>query len=365
MITDQTVIAGIGNAYSDEILHTAKLSPFATAGKLGPDELDRLHDGDDHGAHRRGAAARSAVRRRGSRARNAPGCGCTPAPACPARSAGTSSPRCRSPTGRSSTARPARPAAGSWPTGDGPGWSSSRAGRTAVRSGAAGFGRSRPAAGPRTAGSRPGIHPSGPAGPPVHRAPAAATSGRAWPRRPAAGRRHRVPVDLRQWRDGVAEPGELPDGEGPADGRGHRLDHDATLPPGRGEDQVGRPDHAGGQRLRGVRGNPRESVGEHRRRVFVQGPPAGNVRTGRVDLPGAVTESGRRGVLQQLLAHRGPAVVGGAHHQDPEIRHRHPLIVRPNSGSADPTGTSSEGRGMSYSGGGRYTSVGPVESWDP
>ena len=41
-ITDQTVIAGIGNAYSDEILHTAKLSPFATASKLEPDELDRL-----------------------------------------------------------------------------------------------------------------------------------------------------------------------------------------------------------------------------------------------------------------------------------------------------------------------------------
>ncbi len=34
VITDQRVIAGIGNAYSDEILHTAKLSPFATAGKL-------------------------------------------------------------------------------------------------------------------------------------------------------------------------------------------------------------------------------------------------------------------------------------------------------------------------------------------
>ncbi len=42
VITDQTVIAGIGNAYSDEILHTAKLSPFATAGKLTADELDRL-----------------------------------------------------------------------------------------------------------------------------------------------------------------------------------------------------------------------------------------------------------------------------------------------------------------------------------
>ena len=34
VITDQKVIAGIGNAYSDEILHVAKLSPFATAGKL-------------------------------------------------------------------------------------------------------------------------------------------------------------------------------------------------------------------------------------------------------------------------------------------------------------------------------------------
>ena len=42
LITDQTVIAGIGNAYSDEILHTAKLSPFATAGKLSPDEVERL-----------------------------------------------------------------------------------------------------------------------------------------------------------------------------------------------------------------------------------------------------------------------------------------------------------------------------------
>ncbi len=42
VITDQTVIAGIGNAYSDEILHMAKLSPFATAGSLRPDEIDRL-----------------------------------------------------------------------------------------------------------------------------------------------------------------------------------------------------------------------------------------------------------------------------------------------------------------------------------
>ena len=43
VITDQKVIAGIGNAYSDEILHVAKLSPFATAGKLTPNQLGALH----------------------------------------------------------------------------------------------------------------------------------------------------------------------------------------------------------------------------------------------------------------------------------------------------------------------------------
>ncbi len=44
VITDQKVIAGIGNAYSDEILHVAKLSPFATAGKLTDAQLADLHD---------------------------------------------------------------------------------------------------------------------------------------------------------------------------------------------------------------------------------------------------------------------------------------------------------------------------------
>jgi formamidopyrimidine-DNA glycosylase len=42
-ITDQTVLAGIGNAYSDEILHTARLSPFKIAAKLTPDEVTALH----------------------------------------------------------------------------------------------------------------------------------------------------------------------------------------------------------------------------------------------------------------------------------------------------------------------------------
>ncbi|MCW2635424.1 MAG: mutM [Blastococcus sp.] len=43
-LTDQTLIAGIGNAYSDEILHAARLSPFKMADKLTEDELVRLFD---------------------------------------------------------------------------------------------------------------------------------------------------------------------------------------------------------------------------------------------------------------------------------------------------------------------------------
>ncbi|MCG5431023.1 hypothetical protein LV457_01755 [Mycobacterium sp. MYCO198283] len=44
VITDQKVIAGIGNAYSDEILHVARLSPFATAGKLTDAQRAALYD---------------------------------------------------------------------------------------------------------------------------------------------------------------------------------------------------------------------------------------------------------------------------------------------------------------------------------
>ncbi|GAA3860763.1 Fpg/Nei family DNA glycosylase [Saccharothrix violaceirubra] len=43
-LTDQTLVAGVGNAYSDEIMHTARLSPYATAGRLPGEALDRLHD---------------------------------------------------------------------------------------------------------------------------------------------------------------------------------------------------------------------------------------------------------------------------------------------------------------------------------
>jgi formamidopyrimidine-DNA glycosylase len=43
LLTDQRVLAGIGNAYSDEILHVARLSPFAPSGKLDAEATDRLH----------------------------------------------------------------------------------------------------------------------------------------------------------------------------------------------------------------------------------------------------------------------------------------------------------------------------------
>jgi formamidopyrimidine-DNA glycosylase len=42
VLADQSVIAGIGNAYSDEILHAAQLSPFRHAGALTGEDLDRL-----------------------------------------------------------------------------------------------------------------------------------------------------------------------------------------------------------------------------------------------------------------------------------------------------------------------------------
>ncbi|WP_410637847.1 Fpg/Nei family DNA glycosylase [Amycolatopsis sp. lyj-346] len=41
-LTDQSLLAGIGNAYSDEIMHRAKLSPYATIGKLGEGALETL-----------------------------------------------------------------------------------------------------------------------------------------------------------------------------------------------------------------------------------------------------------------------------------------------------------------------------------
>jgi formamidopyrimidine-DNA glycosylase len=43
-LTDPRLFSGIGNAYSDEILHAAKLSPMKLTSKLTPEESARLYD---------------------------------------------------------------------------------------------------------------------------------------------------------------------------------------------------------------------------------------------------------------------------------------------------------------------------------
>jgi len=43
-LTDPRLFSGIGNAYSDEILHRARLSPLTLTRKLGEDEIARLFD---------------------------------------------------------------------------------------------------------------------------------------------------------------------------------------------------------------------------------------------------------------------------------------------------------------------------------
>jgi formamidopyrimidine-DNA glycosylase len=42
-LTDPHIFSGIGNAYSDEILHAARLSPLKLTRSLTPDEMQRLH----------------------------------------------------------------------------------------------------------------------------------------------------------------------------------------------------------------------------------------------------------------------------------------------------------------------------------
>jgi formamidopyrimidine-DNA glycosylase len=43
VLRDQHIIAGIGNAYSDEVLHVAKMSPYKLAASFTPDEVATLH----------------------------------------------------------------------------------------------------------------------------------------------------------------------------------------------------------------------------------------------------------------------------------------------------------------------------------
>ena len=44
LLRNQAFVAGIGNAYSDEILHAARLSPFRKRASLAPEEIDALHE---------------------------------------------------------------------------------------------------------------------------------------------------------------------------------------------------------------------------------------------------------------------------------------------------------------------------------
>jgi DNA-formamidopyrimidine glycosylase len=44
VLRDQKLIAGIGNAYSDEVLHAAKMSPFRLASSLSEDEVESLYE---------------------------------------------------------------------------------------------------------------------------------------------------------------------------------------------------------------------------------------------------------------------------------------------------------------------------------
>ena len=50
VLTDQEVLAGIGNAYSDEILHAAKLSPFAMSDRLTDEQMATLYEATQAGA---------------------------------------------------------------------------------------------------------------------------------------------------------------------------------------------------------------------------------------------------------------------------------------------------------------------------
>ena len=43
LLRDQTVLAGVGNAYSDEVLHAARLSPFRLGSSLSPEEVAALY----------------------------------------------------------------------------------------------------------------------------------------------------------------------------------------------------------------------------------------------------------------------------------------------------------------------------------
>ena len=115
VLRHQGTIAGIGNAYSDELLHAARMSPYKPANSLTDDELATLYDAirtvlGDAVARSRGLAAselkgekKSHLAVHGQTGKPCPVCGDT------VREVRSRTPAC-------STAPPARPAASRWPT---------------------------------------------------------------------------------------------------------------------------------------------------------------------------------------------------------------------------------------------------------
>ena len=70
LLKNQAFVAGIGNAYSDEILHAARLLPFRKRSTLAPEEVDELYAATRTALRARSACSANACRRR-SRSRSA------------------------------------------------------------------------------------------------------------------------------------------------------------------------------------------------------------------------------------------------------------------------------------------------------
>ncbi len=121
-LTDPRVLSGIGNAYSDEILWAAQLSPLAQTQKLTAEEWQRLYtatrDTLQLWIDRFNAEARRNFRKRSPP--SAPRWPCTAASTSPARAAARPSSASATPTTKPTTAPPARPPAASSPTAPSP-----------------------------------------------------------------------------------------------------------------------------------------------------------------------------------------------------------------------------------------------------
>ena len=150
-LTDPRLFSGIGNAYSDEILHRARLSPVALTQQLADDEIERLLRGDRRpcsGVDRPARARRPATASPRRSPRSAPRWRCTAGTGSRARTCG--SPVQRIVYAENETNYCARCQTGGRLLAD----------RVAVAAPQGGL-----AADPRGAGGEPGRHPDPDAGP--------------------------------------------------------------------------------------------------------------------------------------------------------------------------------------------------------